>query len=46
MSISKVNEKYFGKGNGIHKLNFGANKLEGVERVHVGLWKNHHHASI
>jgi hypothetical protein len=30
MSISKVSEKYFGRGNGMHKQNFGANKLEGV----------------
>jgi hypothetical protein len=46
MSISKVSEKYFGRGNGMHKLKFGANKLEGVEGVHVGLWKDHHYARI
>lgn len=31
MSISKVSEKYFGTGNGMHKLKFGANKLEGLK---------------
>jgi len=30
----------------MHKQNFGANKLEGVEGVDVGLWKHHHHARI
>jgi len=47
MSISKVSEKYFGRGNGVlHKLKFGANNLEGVKGVHVGLWKHHHHSRI